>query len=82
MLRSAPLAVAALVPVAVPYWVRLEMGGLMGAATFIFLWISAVLARMAFLPVPNRARILPSDGFGMSCWTRAERVKNLFLVDS
>lgn len=45
-------------------------------------YISAVFAKIAFLPVPNSARILPSDGFGMSCCTRAERVKNLFLVDS
>ena len=45
-------------------------------------WISAVFAKIAFLPVPNRALILPSEGFGMSCYTRADLVKNLFLADS
>jgi len=49
---------------------------------FICCYISVVLAMIAFLPVPNRALILPSDGFGMSYCTRAERVKNLLRVDS
>ena len=50
--------------------------------TCIFYYISAVLARMAFFPVPKRALIFPSEGLGISCWTRADLVKNLFRADS
>ena len=37
---------------------------------------------MAFFPVPKRALIFPSEGLGISCWTRADLVKNLFRADS